>query len=624
MCGICGILHFDKDKKADEGLLRRMAGVMSHRGPDDEGYLVDGQAGLGHRRLSIIDLTGGHQPIPNEDNSQSIVFNGEIYNYKSLADDLKQRGHIFRTRSDTETILHAWEEFGTDCVHHLRGMFAFAIWDSNNRRLFLVRDRVGIKPVYYTIHQGCLYFASEIKALLQERSIPREINLEALDLFLTFRYVPGPQTLFKGIYKLPAGAFLLAGNGNHRVETWWDIEYGQPSGDAGLESWVDRFEQAARSSVEMRLMSEVPLGAFLSGGIDSSLTVAFMSSMINEPVNTFSVGYENKPEINEFSFARQVARRYETNHRELEISAGKFSELIPRLVWHLDEPVADAACLPLLLLSDLTRRHVTVILSGEGADEMLAGYYLYQKMMFIERLRALPGLGGLLSGLSPLAPEGKLRRYMRQAGQPLNQRYRGVSVGFTDEQRRRLYPESRMNSDQMQQLTRSFFDRVAGQHPLNQMLYFDTRVYLVDDLLVKADKMTMASSLELRVPFLDHRLMEMAARLPVEAKLKGDETKRIFRRMARPLLPPDILNRSKRGFPVPTRQWFAGDLNQFARDRLLGSDCSLRGLFDMEVIQRLLDRHVSGKEQCEDRIWPLLVLESWKRVFIDGPDVVAP
>jgi len=620
MCGICGMLRLESGRTADERLVRAMASIMSHRGPDDEGFHFDGPVGLGHRRLSIIDLSGGGQPIANEDNSSWIVFNGEIYNHGDLAVTLKSKGHRFRTRSDTETILHAYEEYGDACVERLRGMFAFAIWDSRKRRLLLVRDRVGIKPVYYTVHDHTLYFASEIKALLQQRDIPRKLNPEALDYYLNFRYVPGPQTLFQGIYKLPAGAKLVGENGDVRIEPYWDLTYESPA-DSSLEQWTRRMEEKARESVAIRLMSEVPLGAFLSGGIDSSLVVAFMSQSVQEPVRTFSVGYENKPHINEFAFARQVAEQYKTDHRELEISAGEYSEFVPRLVWHLDEPVADAACLPLYFLSQLTREHVTVILSGEGADELLAGYYLYQKMLFIEKLRRIPALGALLGAAGTLAPEGKLQRYLKQAGQPLNHRYGGISTGFSDRQRLALYPESRMPAGRIGEFTASLFDKVAGQHPLNQMLYFDTRVYLVDDLLVKADKMTMAWSLELRVPFLDHELMELAASLPIQAKLDGDRTKRVFRDIAEGLLPADVVKRPKRGFPVPTREWLAQDLSQFARDSLLSPQSAVAELFDARQLEALLQRHESGREDCGERIWALLVLEYWKRVFIDSPEV---
>lgn len=623
MCGICGLLHLNFSRPVDEALLRRMADVLSHRGPDDEGFHLDGGLGLGHRRLSIIDLAGGHQPLCNEDETVWIGFNGEIYNYRPLAEELKARGHRFRTRSDTETIVHAYEEYGEAFVHRLRGMFAFALWDAPKKKLVLVRDRVGIKPLYYTVHRDTLYFASEIKSILQNPEIPRELNPDAIDYYLTFRYVPGPMTLLRNVFKLPAGAMLIAQEGRIEVKPYWDLEF-HANEAMPLQECAERFERKAREAVEIRLMSEVPLGAFLSGGLDSSLVVAFMSGLIDEPVRTFSVGYENKPHVNEFVFARQVADRYKTHHRELQISAKKFGDFVPRLVWHLDEPVADFACLPLYFLSELTREHVTVILSGEGADELLAGYYLYKKMLLIERLRRFPGFSQLAPALARYWPEGKFSRYLQQAGTPLERRYRGITTTFTGEQRARLFPASRVKPVHLEDYTASLLDKVKGQHPLNRMLYFETRVHLVDDLLVKADKMTMAHSLELRVPFLDHELMELAATLPVRAKLDGNSTKRVLRDVARPLVPPEILNRPKKGFPVPTREWLADDLARLTRDCLLGEDCSLKGLFEASEIDGLIRRHESGREDCSDRIWALLVLEQWKRLFIDSPTVAAP
>jgi asparagine synthase (glutamine-hydrolysing) len=626
MCGLCGLLHLNLEKRADEALVHSMARIIRHRGPDDEGFHVEGPVGLGHRRLSIIDLSGGHQPISNEDDTCWIIFNGEIYNYRPLAEDLKSRGHVFKTRSDTETILHAYEEFGEDCVHRLRGMFAFAVWDSRKKKLFIARDRVGIKPLYYTVHDNTLYFGSEIKSFFQNPAIPRRMNLDALDEYLSFRYVPAPKTMFEGIYKLPPGGLMVVEDGKVNVRQYWDLQFRQ-TGEEDLKTWTEKFEQKIRESIDIRLMSEVPLGVFLSGGIDSSVVTAMMSGMLDEPVKSFSVGYTQKDHINEFPFARQVAGRYECDHRELEISPTDFGDFVPRLVWHLDEPVADSACVPLFFLSELTRKHVTVILSGEGADELLAGYYLYKKMLLIEKLRKLPALSQVFGLLGMIFPEGKLRKYLRQAALPLDRAYRGVSPVFTDEQRARLYPGSQKKPGAIQDFTESVLSRVPDEHPLNRMLYFDTRYWLPDDLLVKADKMTMASSLELRVPLLDHELMEMAASLPIEAKLEGNNTKRILRDIARPLLPPDILNRPKKGFPVPIQEWFAGDLSAFSRDSLLSPNSSVGDILDQVEIEEILRRHESGREDCSDRIWTLLVLEHWKRVYIDSaqaPDLGKP
>ncbi len=621
MCGICGVLELNEDRPVSESLVRRMARVARHRGPDDEGYYFGPRIGLGHTRLSIIDLSGGHQPLENEDGTVRIVFNGEIYNYSQLADLLRRAGHSFRSRSDTETIVHAYEEYGTACVEKLRGMFAFAIWDQSRMRLLLARDRLGIKPLYYTVRDGRLLFASEIKSILQDACIPRKIDEDALEYFLSLRYVPDPLTMFSGIYKLPPGNILVCEQGQITIRQYWDLVY-RDCEDGDLGKWLDRFEEKVRETVGCHLMSEVPLGAFLSGGIDSSLVVAFMSLLgSNNPVKTFSVGYKGKPHVSEFPYARLVADRYRCDHRELEIEPGEFSDFIPRMVWYLDEPVADAACLPLYFLSQLTKRHVTVILSGEGADETLAGYYLYKKMLLIDRIRTLPAAGISLSLLGNLMPQGKLRRYLLSAGLPLERRYRGVSTAFTDEQLKKLCPWRSNPGELVEAFAKSIFDRTKGAHPLNRMLYFDARVYLPGDLLIKADKMTMAWSLELRVPFLDHELVELTACMPVNAKIEGKTTKRISRLVAARLLPREIIERPKRGFPVPIEEWFAEQLDPFSRSVLLSERSSISDLVNRKEVGKLLDRHRSGKEDCSDRIWTLLVLEHWKRIFIDASSV---
>lgn len=621
MCGICGVVNLKSDTPVSETLIRRMAEVSRHRGPDDEGYYFGRRIGLGHRRLSIIDLSGGRQPIENETGDIRIVFNGEIYNYEALAASLKVAGHSFRTRSDTETIVHAYEQYGLDFVDRLRGMFALAIWDEPRTRLILARDRMGIKPLYYTVRNDRLLFASEIKSILQDPSVPREMDEDALEYFLSLRYVPDPLTMFRGIYKLLPGSILVAENGAVEVRRYWDLIYREPE-EENWKSWLDRFEEKARETVACHLVSEVPLGAFLSGGIDSSLVVAFMSLLgSGNPVKTFSVGYKDKPHVSEFRYARQVAERYRCDHRELEIEPGEFSEFIPRMVWHLDEPVADAACLPLYFLSELTRKHVTVILSGEGADEMLAGYYLYRKMLLVDRIRTLPGIGKLLSASGRLVPQGKLRRYLLSADSPLDRRYRGISTAFTEEQLGRLCPWRRNPGDLLESFTSSIFERTADLHPLNRMLYFDARVYLPGDLLIKADKMTMAWSLELRVPFLDHEFVELAAEMPIRAKLDGRTTKRIAREVASRLLPREIIERPKRGFPVPIEEWFAEQLDSFSRKVLLSEKSSIAEIVDRSEVDRLLERHRSRREDCSDRIWTLLVLENWKRIFIDASSV---
>jgi len=621
MCGICGIAHLDPRRPVNESTLREMAQAIRHRGPDDEGFLVGPGVGLGHRRLSIVDLAGGHQPLSNEDGSVWVAFNGEIYNHKEIRSRLEARGHVFRTRSDTEAIVHAYEEYGDSFVDHLRGMFAFALWDHPRRRLVLVRDRLGIKPLYYGVHDGTLRFASEAKAILMDPLVERRLDDTHLASYLGLRYTPGG-TLLQGIEKLPAGSMLSLEDGTVRVRSYWDLEYEREPIEGGLAAWTKAFEDVLSEAIELRLMSEVPLGAFLSGGLDSSATVGLMSGMVDDPVRTFSVGYEDDPDVSELEYAGLVARHFGTQHRELKIDAQGYWSEIPRLLWHLDEPVADYACLPLMLMSELTREHVTVILSGEGADELLAGYGQYAKAQTIDRLRSVPGASLAARLLGTLLPEGKLRRYAQSSALPLEQRYRGISVGFADEELMRLAPDQQAGVGRLSAFTRDTMRRAGNVHPLHQMLYFDTRVYLVDDLLVKADKMTMAASLELRVPFLDHKLVELAANLPPEAKLGGGTTKRVLRNLGASMLPEPILSRPKRGFPVPLQRWLGGELTDLVRDTVCGSDATLGDLVDLTEVKRLVDRHARGVEDCTSRIWTLVVLDQWKRVFVDPPALV--
>ncbi len=453
MCGICGIVNFSANNPVKPGLIERMAGTIAHRGPDDEGFFQDGNVALGHRRLSIIDLGGGAQPIFNEDNSIVIVFNGEIYNYAGVTDDLVSRGHVFRTRSDTEAIVHAYEQFGPDCVERLRGMFAFAIWDRRARRLLLARDRLGKKPLYYYCGGNFFAFASEIKALLEIPGVPREVDPAALDLYLSLRYVPGPRTMFKNIFKLQPGHRMLVEDGRTRIEKYWDIEY-RPEQRPAREN-LERFRHLLEESVRLRMISEVPLGVFLSGGLDSSAILAMMSRITGgERVKTFSVGYEaaggpqerNAPggagpeeeDSNEFGYARMAAQAFGAEHHEYRLNAAGFRDFLPDLVWHLDEPLADPSCIPLYFISRLARQHITVVLSGEGADEILAGYGIYGKMLALDGLRRLPLAGAVAPLLAALAPSEKYRKYLRMAGLPLEARYRGVSRGLLPEQKRRL------------------------------------------------------------------------------------------------------------------------------------------------------------------------------------------
>jgi asparagine synthase (glutamine-hydrolysing) len=633
MCAICGIVNFDHSEPVDPTTVERMTRTLVHRGPDDAGIFVEGRVGLGFRRLSIIDLSGGQQPIFNEDGSAAIVFNGEIYNYRGLATELSTAGHTFSTRSDTETILHAYEQYGDDCVQHLRGMFAFAIWDQRRQRLFMARDRLGIKPLYYYRNARFLAFASEIKALLEIAGVPRDVDPESFDQFLSQRYVPGPRTMFKDIFRLQPGHTLVVdlhqGAAGVHIRQYWDIDYSARA-SASPRQIAAGFEELLDESVRLRLISEVPLGLFLSGGLDSSAILAKVCrAAAGQTVKTFGVGYVSggyqasspeEEEVCELKYARIAARAFGADHHELRVSAKDFADCIPDLVWHLDEPLADPSCIPLYFVSKLAREHITVVLSGEGADELLAGYGIYPKMLALDRMkRNVPVLARLAGQFAQFTPAEPLRRYMRMAGQTLEDGYRGVCRGFGTEARRRLIGEDRMKrSDrQLSEIFRGHFKVVEKASPLNRMLYVDTKVWLPDDLLLKADKMTMAHGLELRVPFLDHKLVEFAAALPEKCKLNGNVGKSLLRKAMRGVLPEAILKRPKNGFSVPIASWLRGPLRQFTRDHLLGSGSACNSWLDRAEVKRIVEEHEQGRLDRSQEIWTLLVFEFWHAQFID-------
>jgi asparagine synthase (glutamine-hydrolysing) len=585
---------------------------------------VEGRVGLGHRRLSIIDLSGGRQPIFSEDRSAAIVFNGEIYNYRDLAETLKTAGHTFSTRSDTETILHAYEEYGDDCLQQLRGMFGFAIWDGAKQRLLLARDRLGVKPVYYYRDRHFLAFASEIKALLEMRSIPREVDPEAFDMYLSLRYVPGPRTMFKNIFRLQPGHVLVVDDSGIRISKYWDIDYPDME-PRSPEYLLERFRELLDESVRMRLLSEVPLGVFLSGGLDSSAILATMSKYAGDSrVQTFSVGYQasraEETASNEFEYARLAADAFASEHHEYRLDATHFAEFVPDLVSYLDEPLADPSCIPLYFISKLAREHITVVLSGEGADEILAGYGIYGKMLALDRIYSGSGpLGRLAPWIANLAPSEKLRHYVRMCGQPLETRYRGVSRGFTEEGKLRLVGADRMKQSerQLREVFGGYFKAVEKASPLDRMLFVDAKVWLPDDLLIKADKMTMANGLELRVPFLDHKLVEFAAALPNASKIHGKGGKTLLRSAMRGVLPDAIIDRPKKGFPIPIGSWLRTSLRQFTRDHLLARDSACSRYVDRDETARLVEEHEQGRADRSQEIWTLLVFEFWHRHFIE-------
>jgi asparagine synthase (glutamine-hydrolysing) len=621
MCGITGIINFDAADAVDRRLVERMTSTIAHRGPDDSGYFLEGHVGLGHRRLSIIDLSGGHQPISSEDGSVTIVFNGEVYNFGELTRELKARGHSFKTHSDTEAMVHAYEEYGDACLERFRGMFAFALWDARRRRLLIARDRLGIKPVYLYHGPGFLAFASEIKALLEIPGIPREVDRTALDHYLSLRYVPGPRTMFRHITKLQPGHMLVVDEHGVRTRPYWDVTYAV-DGALTEAAALERFRELLDESVRLRLIAEVPLGVFLSGGLDSSAILGVMSRLRQgEPIKTFSVGYQarnaQEEESNEFSYARIAADHFGAEHHEFRIDAGDFRDFLPHLVWSLDEPLADPTCIPLYFISRLARRHITVVLSGEGADEILGGYGIYHKMLAIESLRRLPLAAQLAPALARIAPGEKLASYLRMAGMPLEARHRGISRAFRPEMKARLLNgHTAAAADSLDALYSACFRAAGGASALGRMLYADTKIWLPDDLLLKADKMTMANALELRVPFLDHKLVEFAATLPDRLKLNGKSGKYLLRRAVEDVMPHEILHRGKKGFPVPTESWLGGQLKQFTREALLARDSACRRHLDGAALEQLVAEHEQGANRHQE-LWALLVFEFWHRIFVE-------
>lgn len=618
MCGICGIVTLDPGMSVKRDDLVAMRDTMVHRGPDDAGIFIERNVGLGHRRLSIIDLSTGHQPMTNEDGKVIIVFNGELYNYLGLRDQLLARGHVFTTHSDTEVIIHAYEQYGENCLEHFRGMFVFAIWDSRRQQLFIARDRLGKKPLYYAQWGDTFLFASEIKGILAHPAAHREMDLDALDLYFGFRYVPGPRTMFKGIAKLLPGHFLRIRDNVASTSEYWDFSTIQTRCIAPKVA-EEEFAELLKESVRLRLMSDVPLGVFLSGGIDSSAVVALMSEIVSEPIKTFSVGYTGDTEENEFEYARMVANLFETDHHEFRLTADDFLGFLPKLVWHLDEPIADASTIPLFFISQLAKEHVTVVLSGEGADEMLGGYYIYKKMLLLESFHSIPG-SGLLSYATSLAGRllgnRKIERYADLLRLPLEQRYAGVSQVFTEAERNSLFNgRGGVIPLALAEVVSPYYERVKNRQPLDRMLYLDTKVWLPDDLLMKADKMTMATSVELRVPFLDHVLVEYAASLPVSYKIRGGETKYLLKHAMESRLPKSLLYRTKKGFPVPISRWLREKADG-VREVLLDGASANREYFESSFLERIIRDHEQTQTDMSDLLWPFLVFEYWHQAYM--------
>ena len=628
MCGICGKIYFDEDCSVTTLELQVMANTLAHRGPDGSGVWVDGNVGLAHRRLAIIDLrVVANQPMSNEDGSIRITFNGEIYNFRELRADLEARGHIFQSNSDTEVIVHAYEEYGRGCLERLRGMFAFAIWNARTRTLFLARDRLGKKPLFYFAGRDRFLFGSEIKAILADRSVSRQPDPIAIDHFLALGYVPPPFTSFQGIRKLPAAHWLELCNGRIEIGRYWKLHY-TPKRKITLTDAVEELRWRLAEAVRLRLVSDVPLGVFLSGGIDSGAVVAYMAQEMDRPIRTFSVGFEDAA-FDERPFARLVAQRYNTDHTELVVKA-PVTDILPRLVWFYDEPFSDSSAVPSYAIAELTRQHVTVVLNGDGGDENFAGYDRY----IIDRqtrwgdvlpqgvwrhvaatLRRLPAA---LQGLQSL---GKLTRVTETMALSPAHRYVRWFGRLLPDDRQTLYTEafsSAITGSDPEALFADAFRQSDAEDCTDAALDVDVQLYLADDLLVKMDRATMAHSLEARSPFLDHSLMEFVASLPSNFKLSGMRKKHLLKRMLRGQVPDGVLHRPKMGFSVPLARWFREELHEMTHDIILSPRASGRGYFQPKVIATLLEEHCTGQKDQAENLWALLILELWHRTFIDG------
>ncbi len=639
MCGICGIFHSERTQRVSRDTLVEMSRQIVHRGPDDDGFLVEENVGLAMRRLSIIDIQTGHQPLSNEDESVWIVFNGEIYNHQDLRKDLESRGHRYRTRSDTETIVHLYEEYGKGCVEHLRGMFAFAIWDRTKRSLFLARDRLGIKPLYYRYDGNTLLFGSEIKAILAYPAVRREFNRGTLAEYLAFGYIAGEESMYAGIRKLMPGHTLTLDD-RRQLETssYWDLDVKADDGSESREHYVRCYREQLEACVSSHLMSDVPLGVFLSGGLDSSAVAALTTKIRKEPIETFSVGYGEEA-YSELPYARTVAEQLKSRHHEVRLSRDEFFQTLPRLIWHEDEPIVWPSSVALYFVARLARERVTVVLTGEGSDETLGGYTRYPWTLLNSRM------DGVYRKLTPVA----LRRMLREgidtlpfsaaskrklehtflvrdgASWPSFYFDNFYSAFSAREQDELLTPEAKQMAGDAYAGSIKYWNQSSGDL-LHRLLYTDIKTYLVE-LLMKQDQMSMAASIESRVPFLDHKLVEFTASIPAKYATKGMAGKCILKAAVENLLPRSIVHRKKMGFPTPWAYWLSGSSMDSVRSLLMETRTLERGLFRPEALTRLFAEHTAGRRDHGNRIWRLLNLELWFRVCVEGEsmtDLVQP
>lgn len=627
MCGICGKTYIKENRKVDPALIERMSMVLSHRGPDDHGTYISRKTGLGHRRLSIIDLQTGKQPLSNERENIWVVFNGEIYNYRELRKELLEKGHTFKTQTDTEVIVHLYEELGEGFVSKLQGMFAIALWDETNEALLLARDRVGIKPLYYYLTNESITFGSEIKAILADTSVPRTIDHQGINLLLSYYYIPGDTTLLTGIKKLLPGHYLLVKNGRCIDKEYWDLSFTKTKNHLTLNDAEHELVKIIQKAVRDHMISDVPVGVLLSGGVDSTALLSFAVEETDKDISTFTIGFESDQFADERKYAAIAAKKFGTRHYDMTINAGEFAEFLPRYVWHMEEPICEPPAVALYYVSRLAKEHVKVLLSGEGGDEAFAGYPNYRNLVWLERLKKLAGpLSPIIGKAVSLLTTSKLLKRFNKYGHLMGMNFDNYYYS------RSSSPLTFMNKSAEQFFTSEFHDAIVNekthgframllrntddQELLDKMLYIDTKTWLVDDLLLKADKITMANSIELRVPLLDHVVLEYAASLPTDFKLRGFTTKYLLKKAFEGRVPREILNRKKTGFPVPYDRWMSSELNDYIRDILLDEKTIGRGYFQRGAISRMLDADHRNPIYSKE-IFLLVVLELWHRCFAD-------
>ena len=635
MCGICGIFNHERTRLVERSTLTTMNRQITHRGPDDEGLFVDGNVGIAMRRLSIIDVKSGHQPLSNETGDIWIVYNGEIYNHEDLRKDMQARGHTFRTKSDTESIVHLYEEYGRDCVQYLQGMFAFVIWDQKRRVLFGARDRLGIKPFYFRHENGTLLFGSEIKTILAYPGVKAEFNRGTLGEYLAFGYTSGADTMFSGIHKLmPGHWFELNEAGEWKTGQYWDLRVTPDDGSLPEKHYVEMYRDGLEKAVSSHLMSDVPLGVFLSGGVDSSAVAALTKRIRKEPVETFSVGYAEAA-FSELGYAQEVATHIGTKHHEVRVSKEEFFDALPRLIWHEDEPIVWPSSVALYFVAKLARERVTVVLTGEGSDETLGGYTRYAMTLWNARADAI------YRGITPALLRRKVRGAIQSnaLGATMQRRLEHTFLGrdgaswesfyfdnfysafAASEQLSLLTPEAQRTGGDVYGNVMGAWENSGGDL-LHKLLYTDIKTYLVE-LLMKQDQMSMAASIESRVPFLDHALVEQAMRIPAKYLLEGLSGKMILKRALEDILPHDILYRKKMGFPTPWSRWLQGDQLTEVESMLTGERSVARGLFQVDALRQMFEEHRKGRRDHTNRIWRLMNLEIWHRVFIDGDSSLA-